>query len=80
MSFPVLRIFDPALETVLYTDSSKIHVGGCLTQRVTAKDGTKSLVAISYFSRSLRGPELSYPIQQQEMLAVVGATCVQLLY
>jgi hypothetical protein len=23
MSFPVLRIFDPALETVLYTDSSK---------------------------------------------------------
>jgi hypothetical protein len=76
MSFPVLRIFDPTLETVLYTDSSKIHVGGCLTQRVTAEDGTKSLVAISYFSRSLRGPELSYPIQQQEMLAVVGATQV----
>jgi hypothetical protein len=73
MTFPVLRIFDPALETVLYTDSSKIHVGGCLCQRVSADDGTKDLVVISYFSRSLRGPELSYPIQQQEMLAVVGA-------
>ena len=39
----------------------------------TVTNGSSSIVAIAYFSRSLRGPELSYPIQQQEMLAVVGA-------
>ena len=35
MTFPVLRVFDPALPAVLYTDSSSYHVGGALTQRLT---------------------------------------------
>eukprot|EP01048_Picozoa_sp_COSAG05_P011019 COSAG05_NODE_1011_length_6206_cov_2.116751_1_plen_75_part_00 len=46
MTFPVLRIFDPALPVVLYTDSSDVHVGGALCQRlpsgelvVAAKEG-----------------------------------------
>jgi hypothetical protein len=68
MKFPVLRTFDPKLETLMYTDSSKVHIGGVLCQRLT--DG--SLVVCAYYSRSLRGPELKYPIQQQEMLAIVA--------
>ena len=68
MKFPVLRAFDPKLVTLLYTDSSKVHIGGVLCQRLA--DG--SLVVNAYYSRSLRGPELTYPIQQQEMLAIVA--------
>ena len=68
MTFPVLRIFDPKLKTVLYTDSSQHHVGGVLCQILP--DGT--LVVIAFYSRSLRGPELKYPIQQKEMLAIVA--------
>ena len=69
MTFPVLRIFDPALPVVLFTDSSDVHVGGGLTQRLPAGE----LVAIAYYSRSLRGPELSYPIQHKEALAIVSS-------
>ena len=68
MTFPVLRIFNPALPAVLYTDSSSFHVGGALTQRLPSGE----LVAIAYYSRSLRGPELSYPIQHKEALAIVA--------
>ena len=72
----VLRTYDPSLETILYTDASKLHVGGALCQKVVNKDGTKDLVAVAFYSRSLRGPELSYPIQQQEMLAIVASCAV----
>ena len=68
MTFPVLHIFDPTLPTVLYTDSSGLHVGGALCQRKG-----EGLVAIAYHSRSLRGPELSYPIQHKECLAIVSS-------
>ena len=73
MTFPVLRTFDPQLQTVLYTDSSDQHVGGMLGQILD--DTEKTLVVIAFYSRSLRGPELRYPIQQKEMLAIV-ACCV----
>ena len=72
MSFPVLRTYDPSLETLLYTDASKLHIGGALCQKIVNEDGTTDLVVIAFYSRSLRGPELSYPIQQQEMLAIVA--------
>ena len=72
MSFPVLRTYDPSLETLLYTDASKLHIGGALCQKMVNEDGTTDLVVIAFYSRSLRGPELSYPIQQQEMLAIVA--------
>jgi len=69
MAFPVLHTFDPKRKTVLFTDSSNAHVGGGLCQKLIEDD---SLVAIAYYSRSLRGPELSYPIQHKEMLAIVA--------
>ena len=72
MSFPVLRTYDPSLETLLYTDASKLHIGGALCQKMVNEDGTTDLVVIAFYSRSLRGPGLSYPIQQQEMLAIVA--------
>ena len=68
MSFPVLRTFDSTLPTILFTDSSALHVGANLCQELP--DGT--LVSIAYHSRSLRGPELSYPIQHKEALAIVS--------
>ena len=70
MAFPVLRIFDSKLKTVLYTDSSMHHVGGVICQILN--DESETLVVIAYYSRSLRGPELKYPIQQKEMLAIVA--------
>ena len=70
MTFPGLRIFDSKLKTVLYTDSSMHHVGGVICQILN--DESETLVVIAYYSRSLRGPELKYPIQQKEMLAIVA--------
>ena len=85
MSFPVLHTFDPKRKTILYTDASKVHVGGVLCQRLDSDESDDpmvfdeqnpkklgSLIVIAYYSRSLRGPELDYPIQHQEMLAIVA--------
>ena len=69
MCFPVLRTFDSKRPTILYTDASGLHVGGCLCQELEGG----SLVAIAYHSRSLRGPELIYPIQHKEALAIVSS-------
>eukprot|EP01048_Picozoa_sp_COSAG05_P004985 COSAG05_NODE_285_length_12188_cov_539.399537_8_plen_338_part_00 len=69
MCFPVLRTFDSTLPTILYTDSSGLHVGAALCQELPDDGG---LVAIAFYSRSLRGPELSYPIQHKECLAIVA--------
>ena len=38
MSFPVLHTFDPKRKTILYTDASKVHVGGVLCQRLDSDD------------------------------------------
>ena len=70
MTFPVLHNFDPKLPTIMYTDASDVHVGGVLTQ--TAPDGSKRVIA--YYSRSLKGPELSYPVQQKEMFGIVASS------
>ena len=86
MSFPVLHTFDPKRKTVLYTDASNVHVGGVLCQKLDSNDSDDSnfdelnpkkygsLVVIAYYSRSLRGPELGYPIQHKEMLAIVACS------
>eukprot|EP01043_Picozoa_sp_COSAG02_P120719 COSAG02_NODE_57504_length_280_cov_0.856354_1_plen_56_part_01 len=38
MSFPVLHTFDPKRKSILYTDASKVHVGGVLCQRLDSDD------------------------------------------
>ena len=48
---------------------------GALCQKIVNEDGTTDLVVIAFYSRSLRGPELSYPIQQQEMLVRALCSC-----
>ena len=48
--------------------------GTCYAMHTDEQNPKKlgSLIVIAYYSRSLRGPELDYPIQHQEMLAIVA--------
>ena len=68
-SAPVLRIFDPDLNTTVETDASGFALGAVLFQTDAA--GVSRPVAFT--SRKLQPAERNYPTHEQELLAVVHA-------
>jgi len=68
ISEPVLKIFEPELETRIETDASGFAIGSVLTQK--HKDGWHP---VAFLSRSMTAPEKNYPIQEQELLALIYA-------
>ena len=67
VSPPVLRIFDPDLPVVVETDASDLAIGAVLLQG-SHKDVRQP---VAFVSRKLTAPELNYPVQEKEMLAIV---------
>ena len=69
-SDPVLKPFDPALDTLIETDASQTNlaVGAVLVQR--HKDG---LHPVAYFSHKLSASERNYTVHDLEGLAIVLA-------
>lgn len=69
---PILRHFDPNLETILETDASDVAISGILSQYVIYPD-KKLLHPVAYFSRSLTPAERNYGVGDKELLAVVAS-------
>jgi hypothetical protein len=69
-SYPVLRQFDPNLNTEIWTDACDYACGGAMLQRHKEK-----LCVVAYTSRAFRGPELNYSVQEKECLGVL--VCVE---
>lgn len=68
-SYPVLRLYNPSLETELHTDASSIAIAGILLQKQV--DGLWA--PVSYFSQSTNKAEVNYHSFELEMLAIVRA-------
>lgn len=73
LTAPVLRHFDPNLETELVIDASDYGIGAILQQK---EPHEKSGRVVSYASRNLRGPEMRYFTTEKEMMALVFGTTV----
>lgn len=67
-SEPILASFDPDKEIELETDASGFALGGQIGQR----DENGLLHPIAFYSYKMHGPELNYPIYDQEFLAIVN--------
>ena len=68
-SEPVLEIFDPNKQCVLYTDASGVGIGAILVQ--VGKDGKEH--PIGYFSRTLKKHQRNFHATDLEGLAVISA-------
>jgi hypothetical protein len=71
-SAPILRHFDPALETIVETDASDFAAAGVLSQRFPAGDSLV-LHPVAYYSRKLTPAEYNYGIGDKELLAIIIA-------
>ena len=67
MAAPVLRHYDPNLESRIETDASNGVVAGVLSQ--LHSDGEWHSVA--YFSKTMAPAECNYEIHDKEMLAII---------
>jgi RNase H-like domain found in reverse transcriptase len=67
MNSPILRHYDPNLETRIETDASDGVVAGVLSQ--LHLEGDWHLVA--YFSKTMALAECNYEIHNKEMLAII---------
>ena len=65
---PVLRLPDPTKDFFIEADASKFAIGAVLYQ----KDG-RNCHPVAYISRKLSSAERNYPIQEQELLALIYA-------
>lgn len=70
-SEPILRHFDPSLETILETDASDKVISGILSQYYTHESGKTLLHPIAYYSRQMSSAECNYTIGDKELLAIV---------
>lgn len=64
---PVLKFFDPTLETIVYPDASAFAIGGWIGQ--VHPDG---IHPVTFWSRKMTPPEMNYPVYEQELLALVA--------
>ena len=69
ISKPVLNIFDPTKKIYLFTDASRVGIGGILKQEFKEK----TLLPIGYFSKKLLPYQINYSITELECLAIVEA-------
>src|SRR5262249_350025 len=65
-SAPVLRHYDPELETMIETDASDGVVAGILSQK-----HDNQWFPVAYFSKTMSPAECNYMIHDKEMLAIV---------
>jgi hypothetical protein len=68
---PILRHFDPSLDSVLETDASDTAVSAILSQWTENSDGKLLLHPVAYYSRSMTSAECNYGIGDKELLAIV---------
>jgi hypothetical protein len=68
-SRPTLKIFDPELETILYTDASVVGIGAVLKQIQPGSD--KEELPVGYFSRRLLDYQRNYSTTELECLAII---------
>ena len=74
-SAPVLKHFDPTLETILETDASDYVVSGILSQRHPdpAKPETRgALHPVAFLSEKMSPAECNYGIGDKELLAIMA--------
>ena len=69
-SAPILKHFDPTLETVLETDASDRVISGVLSQ-YHVSNHKRLLHPTAYYSRSMTSAECNYGIGDKELLAIV---------
>ena len=69
MSNPILAIFNPDKQCLLFTDASRIGIGAVLMQ----EQDTGKLHPIGYFSRKLLDYQKGYDVTELECLAIVEA-------
>ena len=75
---PILKQFNPALETTLETDASDYVVSGILSQRhpnPTKPDGRGTLHPVAFLSEQMSPAEWNYGIGDKELLAIIA--CVK---
>ena len=70
-SSPVIGIFDPKKEIVIYTDASNKGIGAVLKQHW--KEDPNEETTIAYFSRPLTSYQKNYSTVEQELLAILSA-------
>lgn len=73
LTAPVLRHYDPSLETELVIDASDYGIAAIIAQK---EKGEKAARVVAYASRNLKEPELRYFTTEKEMLALVFGTTV----
>lgn len=64
---PILRLYNPSVDTELHTDASAIAIAAILLQR----QDTSQWAPVAYFSQSTNAAESKYHSFELEMLAVV---------
>ena len=77
-SAPVLKHFDPTLETILETHTSDYVVSGILPQRhidPAKPDSRGTLHPVAFLSEKMSPAECNYGIDDKELLAIV--TCLE---
>jgi len=67
ISTPILAIYNPNEECILYTDASKVGLGAVLKQ----KQSDNKLHPIGYFSKKLLKYQNNYSITELECLAII---------
>jgi hypothetical protein len=67
ISSPILAIYNPNEECILFTDASKIGLGAVLKQ----KQSNGKLHPIAYFSKKLLPYQTNYSVSELECLAIV---------
>jgi transposase InsO family protein len=70
-SAPLLRHYDPDLESMIETDASDGVIAAILSQKQL--DGTWHPTA--FFSKTMLPAECNYPIHDKEMLAIIKSLC-----
>ena len=69
---PILKHFDPTLETILETDASDYVVLGILSQK-HMENGKLILHPVAYLSEKMTPAEYNYGIGDKELLAIVAS-------
>ena len=70
-SAPILKHFDPSLETILETDASDRVVSGVLSQYHVQPDQSRRLLPVAYHSRKMNAAECNYGVGEKELLAII---------